>query len=388
MAEHDPIEDLIKERQAEGIARRDAVFAPFERRRKAPTLTNRLLTILQGAAAGVRAGQEAKDPLSALILGASSGAQVPQAMEAQETQRRRSEAQTRMEELEITPIEAVSPQLVETFKKLHGVDLRGVPAGLVNKYAPLLEDKFTQKLALASMQNQMRDTDRLLTKEEISFVESQRPELKGRLGNIRASLLQSILPQNVINPITGESVQAPKGTRFLAPPGAARAQEGISGLNQFLQTLNLAETALTKVPAGRIGGSLTDFTNRLTGAFPEAAEARSLLNAMPSLAARILSGEVGNLNEQEQARAAQLIPKLSGTATERANSLRNLKTLLQSAVARQQKIVRGGMGGQDQTGEQSLSGDEQANKIKRAYQDGVISKEDARKKLKDLGYGK
>lgn len=108
--------------------------------RLSPESRQGLLNALLGGAAAaqkIQALGPGASPLAAGLVGAATGYQVPQELAMQQEQQRQAtafnEAKLREQQLDLTPIEAISPGIVERYP-----ELKGMPLGFVNKIAPLL----------------------------------------------------------------------------------------------------------------------------------------------------------------------------------------------------------------------------------------------------------
>lgn len=209
---------------------------------------------------------------------------------------------------------------------------------------------------------QQKNESPFLTDSEQKALETLYEKPAGSFQGVRRNLLDSILPRTytdvetgrvtqvgprgkalppapvAVDPETGATVQMPRGGRVVTSPGTGQAKATLSTLNSFERTFAEYNNLLEKLPSGRIAGASADLLNRYTGAFKEAKAARALEGVMTPMAARVLGGDVGNLNEQEQKRAQDAVKFLNGTVEERKQGAQILLGLIRDkrAAATQQ----------------------------------------------------
>lgn len=345
-------------------------------------LISALLAASQG---GNKAAEYAKyGSKQASFLAGLTGAFGAPTAEVIQAAQQKAIAEAQLAQLEATPITA------ENFPGLVGKhpELNNLPLGLVNKLSPLIGkgEGFQRAYTLTLLRDRLRDEDMNISPEAAQNIEDayegRMPGLAKRITGLRGSIAAMMLPTAEANTVTGAVELMPPRTKFVTPPGAADAQRMLGRADQFLGTIKMAEDALAKVPSGRLVGNAVDFWNYATGNLPDVAEARGLIETMPSLAARIIGGDVGNLNENEQARAAKIAPKLSGTMEERARAIKNMRTLLGEIRQRQANIL-GGSAAQQQVVDMSTP-----LGVKKAYQDKLITESQARLLVIGLGGNK
>lgn len=118
-------------RYGQNVMKRPASILP-KRPRENP-VGSLLMDALLGAGAGIKAAAETQDPLAALALGASGALGAPR-FEDIRGQRDAQASQAYLQELEAAPVESISPALVNKYP-----ELRGLPLGMVQKIAPMLQ---------------------------------------------------------------------------------------------------------------------------------------------------------------------------------------------------------------------------------------------------------
>ena len=104
---------------------------------------SRLLNVLLGAGAGVRASEGAAHPLAAIALGLGGGIQTGHNAQAQQQaamiQRQKAEAQAAEDQLNMTPVGQVSPGMAKALKEKYGMDISDIPMGQFQKFSGLLQ---------------------------------------------------------------------------------------------------------------------------------------------------------------------------------------------------------------------------------------------------------
>lgn len=148
-----------------------------------------------------------------------------------------------------------------------------------------------------------------------------------------------------INPITGEVTEIPKGARVVAPPGAADAAKNLRTAENLLNILDLQEKRSKGLPRGRAYGRGTNLLNRVTGMYPDAGVFQSIHEATIPVFSRVVGGEVGNLAEQEQTRAAKINPNLTQTPEEMEQIIAFTREILRSKMEANRRAMSGGMFG-------------------------------------------
>lgn len=347
-------------------------------------LVNALLGASQGgqrAAGMAQYGSQGASFLAGLTgaFGATSAEDIMAA-------RQKAQAEAQLAQLEVTPLTADNfPGLIQKHPELDGM-----PLGLVNKILPLIgkTEGFQRAYALTLLRDRLRDEDMNISPEAAQNIEDayegKMPGLAKKITGLRGSIAAMMLPTAEANTVSGSVDLLPPRTKFVTPPGAADAQKMLGRADQFMATIKMAEDALAQVPSGRLAGNAADFWNYATGNLPKVAEARGIIDTMPALAARIIGGDVGNLNENEQARAAKIAPKLSGTMQERAVAIKNMRTLLKDIRDRQAAILSGGAARQE---EEPIDLSTPLG-VKKAYQRKKITESQARVLVIGLGVPK
>ena len=151
--------------------------------------------------------------------------------------------------------------------------------------------------------------------------------------------------QTIINPVTGETMKVQGRTKFYTPPGAQKSQEKIAELEGVSDQLDMLETALEKIPSGRLGALGAKAAATVTAlfpgqkqAYPEIKQAEGLSGLLQSKVPKIIGDERGNLNEFEQKRALAAIPQLNGSLQERKLAIQTLRELIQKAKERRSEM--------------------------------------------------
>jgi hypothetical protein len=119
-----------------------------------------LITGLLGLQAGTQAATSSSkygDPTVGLLAGLGAGASVPGMMD-----------EMRMKQLEATPVDQVSPGLVESYP-----ELRGIPLGMVHKLAPLLGrlHGYESQISMAKFKSGLQDDRNNVSAEEAKLYE-------------------------------------------------------------------------------------------------------------------------------------------------------------------------------------------------------------------------
>ena len=159
----------------------------------------------------------------------------------------------------------------------------------------------------------------------------------------RAAAVREGQGEVAINPITGENVAIPKGVRFVTPPGAADAQKNVRTAENLLNILEIQERKMASLPRGRAYGRGAVLMNKLTGMNPHVGVFQGIHEATIPVFSRVIGGDVGNLAEQEQIRAAKINPSLVQTPEEMAGVLSFTKEILKKKLEQNRKMMRGGM---------------------------------------------
>lgn len=241
----------------------------------------------------------------------------------------------------------------------------GFGEGVQSTFAQTAHDVMMQTLremaAQPEQESQMRlrdaqikhlETDDTLNPREQAALESAYKLPQGSLTGVRRQVVGDLLPKSAtdlgtgrvtvlgpggrvaqpapvaIDANTGEQVALPRGARVVTNPGTAENQRQTGIIQSFKSTFGKYSELLDKIPSGRILGGGADLLNKYTGAFPEAKAARALEGVMTPMAARILGGDVGNLNENEQTRVRDAVSFMSGTLKERKQGAEILLSLL------------------------------------------------------------
>ena len=148
-----------------------------------------------------------------------------------------------------------------------------------------------------------------------------------------------------INPITGETTSVPKGARFVTPPGAVDAQKNIRTAENLLNILDMQERKMGELPKGRAYGRAAVLANKLTGYRPDVGVFQGIHEATIPVFSRVVGGDVGNLAEQEQARAAKINPSLIQTPEEMKGVINFTRDVLKNKLEYNRQMIRGGMYG-------------------------------------------
>ena len=102
---------------------------------------------------------------------------------------------------------------------------------------------------------------------------------------------------------------------------------------------------MEKLPTGRVAGRGAVLWNKLTGRMPEVGTFQSVHGAAVPIFARVIGSEVGNLNEFEQKRAADINPNLIKTKEELSNMIGFTRKVLERQKQQAAKTMHGGMFG-------------------------------------------
>lgn len=176
MPEQSSIESEINSAQSEGERLRERAFSG-KPRFGYPDLAgsvetrDRLLSTLMGFRSGMEAAQQGitqGNPIAAAIAGLAGGLSGP-TPEDIAARRATQSAQFQMQQIELTPIQNISPTIVKEYPEL--ID---TPLAAIQKISPILERASMQKqqMFLLAMKNKL-DTERLLKLMKSRFVYSQ-----------------------------------------------------------------------------------------------------------------------------------------------------------------------------------------------------------------------
>jgi len=156
-----------------------------------PSVRNTLLNALLGAQQGIPAALDAArlgEPTAAFLAGAVGGgagaAQRP--AEQLEQQMAKRQAELELAQFELQPIESVSKPLADKF------GLHGMPLGLVNKIAPVLQrsEEMEKRMAFMELSQNLQE-GRFNAKENNDRI----AELERSLSDVRGVVTQSTNPQ-------------------------------------------------------------------------------------------------------------------------------------------------------------------------------------------------
>lgn len=305
--------------------------------------------IASGTAAGVQAAQQAiqsGDPLSAAILGMGGALQAP-TFEQVQAAREAQIADSTLKRLEATPIEQISPNILREYP-----EFEGMPLGAISKLSPLVrqQEQYSNAMSLMLLRDKLRDEDRFLNDVEVRQLSDLTGYNSATLKGIRSRELSRILPKPIFNPVTGEVTILDPRTQIATPPGGTDALQKISKGEAYLSALEKLEQVFSTVPSGRIVGRGGELINTLTGRFPQVREAKALINALIPQTARFIGGDVGNLNENEQERAAVALQLIDGTVEERRRGLALLRGLTHDVLGRERQKLSFGSGAKDSGG--------------------------------------
>ncbi len=147
-----------------------------------------------------------------------------------------------------------------------------------------------------------------------------------------------------VNPITGEQTALPRGARMYVPPGAAKGQETLTKIDGLEASLGMVEDLYKTIPSGRISGNTAKVLNKFTGLYPEVRTAETAGGILVPMVTRVIGGDVGNLNEQEQKAAKQALLLADGTKQERAQAFGILKSLISDKRRQANLMIQGKTG--------------------------------------------
>lgn len=219
---------------------------------------DRLLNVLMGASAGVRAAQGAESPFGAAAAGLGGGIQSFRAAQAQQQaaaiQRRQIEAQEAEDQLNMLPVGQVSPQMAKALQSKYGMDVSEIPMGQFQKFSGLLQHTNDLEKQLTLIQA------RALAKPEPVDKSAQAAIAKARTAaaNARATV-------GSVSPELDRILKLNKNTRA-GIVGEAK-QKISSGLNigqdvhEYKNTadvVNSLQSMVAKVLKSTFGGQLSD----------------------------------------------------------------------------------------------------------------------------------
>lgn len=233
--------------------------------------------------------------------------------------------------------------------------------GLVSKFLSLPQDqrelpqnrevvtKAMLELGLNELPDLRQPEERMKSIERIS-AETQARAQAAALARNEANRES---PVQVINPITGEIADTPRGSRFVTPPGASEAAKMIDKIKGLRSISEIQKLKAENLPKGRIFGRGAIAINKLTGQFPEVGAFQSIYEATLPVYSRIIGGDVGNLAEQEQQRAAKINPNLIQTKEEMVELIDFVQDVLKAREKQAEKRLSGGFFSQQAPSEQA-----------------------------------
>mgnify|MGYP001559209637 CR=1 FL=1 len=183
-----------------------------------------------------------------------------------------------------------------------------------------------------------------LNPKEIAAIRQQHPGMEDvELEGVDRRLVTHLLPTTFLHAESGRTVQAPKGTKVVEAPAAREAAATLSKLNSFDSAFKEYLALVAKSPSGRYTGNLAVFVNKNSPFFPEIRTAKSIEGVLAPMAARVIGGDVGNLNQQEQVQARQAIEMLGRTPEEQRQGARIMLGLIASKRQEMQRLQVPGM---------------------------------------------
>ena len=219
-------------------------------------------------------------------------------------------------------------------------DLGGLMAGVSGGLQGLVE---AYKMRLAQAEE--------AAKTRQSGFNAMRPQRDEDLGWARLAEMMKYRKElggrgtTAINPITGETTEIPKGARFVTPAGASEAQKNVRTAENLLNIIGIQERRLKDLPKGRVYGRGASLINRATGLMPDVGVFQGIHEATIPVFSRVVGGDVGNLAEKEQERAAKINPNLVQTPEELAGVIGFTKEILQKKLELSRDMMRGGLYG-------------------------------------------
>ena len=238
---------------------------------------DKILNLLLGASAGARASQDAASPFGALAMGLGGGVSAPQAGDIR-AKRQAVQNQLTEEQINLTPVEHISPGIVQAYP-----ELQGVPVGVIQKITPLLQ---TQEKA---KQAQMMFTQNAALRRELAsaspaiqaLFEVQNGLPAGSLRSLKASE-EAALKDQAGKPLSAELLKLKEN-----------ANDGIKSLTNALSIFDKAGQSTKTLGAyGGPGGDVLRATDE------QAQELRRELLKATDVVTRIRTGAA--LNQQEQ----------------------------------------------------------------------------------------
>jgi len=115
---------------------------------------DRLFNVLMGGTAGVAAAQGAIDPIQALALGVGGGLGATQAQDVRAAQQK-TQQELAIQQLDITPVGQVSPQIVQALQEKYGMDISDIPMGQFQKFSGLIQRSDDLEQQNAAFQRQL-----------------------------------------------------------------------------------------------------------------------------------------------------------------------------------------------------------------------------------------
>lgn len=281
-----------------------------------PELKDRLLSALLGFQKSSQAAQEASrlgDPLTAALAAIGGAAGAPGG-EAVARARRAEEQKSQLAQLESTPIDAISPDIVKEFP-----EMAGVPVGLAKQFFPLIAESGRKKRADMLAHARTGAAGSLYTDPDTGMAFRIK---SGMRGNELVPLPgQSIGPDGkvVFNVEDREYRRQERRTiekerivdRFNADQSVRRAQQAVDGANiveGLLDSNNpIAAAAIPTFMARASGevGNLSEFDKKPFGG------SRALLARLEQAATEATTGRLSSAN-------ARFVRELSAVMSKRA----------------------------------------------------------------------
>lgn len=411
---------LIQAEQDKGKGLLNATPTPRPYFTPSPSLRNRVQAALGAFGQGVQAsqgfnrGQAAPDAFGSFLAGATGGLGAPSAQDIAAAEAKRN-AEVQMAQLESTPIDDVSPDLVATHP-----ELKGIPLGMINKLAPFIQraDKATRVISRPMAEN--------IAKAQSWMTPQQQAELANRISGMDVEDARLMIPaeprreqndttltdqeQNAIGKsMRGEKLSQAdlKGLRpqvlaqlSLKPiPLSAESAKASANALSGIQQINVALNVLKGGKSGKMDifaanmkpGWLGDTAASMFGS-EKAQTLRTAVKEAGDVITRLRTGAA--LNTQEEKYYGNLLLGFMRGDEGNINSL----TVVQNFLKNVENQVRNGRripglveGGQPTfvEGEGPIlpsATQETPDSIKAEYRAGRLTKEQAKEKLKAGGF--
>lgn len=336
---------------AEKLANKQQNGSPrfsFPNLSSSPSARDQLLQTLMGISAGSDKAIEASklgSPLVAAIAGAAGAAGGARTFE-----------EYRLHQIANTPIEQLSPDTVAAYKAQHGVDITGIPAGVINQLRPLLNDHLEAK-KLAMEQAKLNSTaDEKTAMVAASVLGGDYKRFIGvkdsLLQDMVKSKLQSTMPTTIIGtdgqPMTVVAGRVVKMGNPSDNKEVAKAKTALASATATESTMLPELDRIFELNKNSRGGMVGSAKQRVSSALnigqdkPEFTNTADTINSLRGLVAKVLKSTFGGqLSDSEREYLNGVYGAVEKyTPTERAIAITNIKRMIQNKTNEARSVLK------------------------------------------------